>query len=90
MRARIAAGEALGWLGDPRFKRQPGKFGAYLQPPLVEIAAGAYPIGTNHPEDDDEKPEHQVQLAAFQLGQYPVTNAEYKLFIEAGGYDDER
>jgi formylglycine-generating enzyme required for sulfatase activity len=89
LRARIAAGLALGNLGDPRFERKTGPYGEYLLPPLVEIEAGTYPIGS---EDgyDLEKPPHMVTLAAFAIGKFPVTNAEYALFIKAGGYEDER
>ena len=33
---------------------------------------------------------HPVTLAAFALGRFPVTNAEWRLFRDAGGYQDER
>ena len=89
-RARIAAGEALGILGDPRFERRRGEYGDYLLPPLVTIPGGKYTIGDNQGEYDFEKPQGEVELSEFQIGQFPVTNAEYKLFIEAGGYEDER
>ncbi|QQS45407.1 MAG: SUMF1/EgtB/PvdO family nonheme iron enzyme [Acidobacteriota bacterium] len=90
LRARISAGEALGEIGDPRFELRKGPFGDYLLPPLVSIPGGTYPIGLNDGQYDDEKPEHPVEIAAFQIGQFPVTNAEYKKFIDAGGYDDEQ
>ncbi|QQS45411.1 MAG: SUMF1/EgtB/PvdO family nonheme iron enzyme [Acidobacteriota bacterium] len=90
LRARIAAGEALGELGDPRFELRMGHFGEYLLPPMVEIPGGSYPIGLNKGQYKDEEPEHFVEIPAFQIGQFPVTNAEYKKFIEAGGYEDEQ
>ncbi len=90
LRARIAAGEALGTLGDPRFERREGPHGPYLLPPLVSIPGGEYPIGDDDAPYDDEKPAHTVKLAAFQIGRFPVTNAEYALFMAAGGYEDER
>ena len=41
-------------------------------------------------EDDGlfetESPEHTVQLAAFSLGTYPVTNEQYYIFIKTAGY----
>jgi formylglycine-generating enzyme required for sulfatase activity len=89
VRARIAAGRALGDLGDPRFERRRGPQGAYLMPPLVEIPAGRYAIGSDK-NYDDESPVHAVELGAFLLGRFPVTNAEYRCFVEAGGYDDEK
>ncbi|MGH9846053.1 MAG: SUMF1/EgtB/PvdO family nonheme iron enzyme, partial [Blastocatellia bacterium] len=90
LRARIAAGEALGMLGDPRFERRKGPHGEYLLPPLVTIAGGTYPMGLDKSDYEDEKPAHNVKLAPFQIGRFPVTNAEYKLFTEAGGYDNEQ
>ncbi len=88
LRARIAAGEALGALGDPRFTRRTGPHGDYLLPPLVRIPGGTYTMGDDKGNYDDEKPAHKVELAPFQIGKFPVTNAEYTKFIEAGGYDD--
>ena len=38
----------------------------------------------------DEKPIHQVDVAGFWLARYPVTNAQYKLFVEARGYDQQK
>jgi formylglycine-generating enzyme required for sulfatase activity len=97
LRARIAAGLALGPLGDPRFERRKGPHGDYLLPPLVEIPGGTYTLGSEEGEGsyvlgdkDRECPVCSVQLAPFQMGKFPVTNAEWKLFMEAGGYEDER
>ena len=90
IRARIAAGEALGELGDPRFERRAGPHGDYLLPPLVDIPAGTYPIGDDKSPDLCEKPAHTVEIAAFRIGKFPVTNAEYGLFMRAGGYENER
>lgn len=39
---------------------------------------------------DDEKPIHEVHVDGFWLARYPVTNTQYKLFIEAGGYDKQQ
>ena len=32
---------------------------------------------------DDERPQHEVKIAPFYLGCYPVTNEEYALFLQA-------
>jgi formylglycine-generating enzyme required for sulfatase activity len=91
LRARIAAGEALGELGDPRFKRCVSAEGVeYLLPPMVRVPAGMYTIGSDEGIYPEEAPEHQVWLDEFWIGQFPVTNAEYACFIKAGGYEDER
>ena len=90
LRARIAAGEALGTLGDPRFERRTGAHGDYLLPPLATLPAGTYPIGDDSGLYDREKPAHIVELEEFQIGVFPVTNAEYRCFIDAGGYEEEQ
>jgi formylglycine-generating enzyme required for sulfatase activity len=90
LRARIAAAEALGELGDPRFEHRSGPHGDYLRPPMAAIPAGKYMIGDDEGQFDDEKPAHPVAVGAFEMGVFPVINAEYRLFIQAGGYEDER
>ncbi|HVQ75860.1 MAG TPA: ergothioneine biosynthesis protein EgtB [Candidatus Binatia bacterium] len=39
---------------------------------------------------DNEGPAHQVHLRPYRLASRPVTNGEYRAFIEAGGYGDWR
>ena len=90
LRARIAAGLALGAVGDPRFVSQEGAWGTYLLPPLIEIAGGTYTIGNDDGAYADEAPVHPVVLQPFALAQFPVTNAEWRLFMQAGGYEEER
>jgi len=90
LRARIAAGLALGELGDPRFERKTGPHGEYLLPPMITIPAGTYPMGDDDSQYNDEKPAHTVTLDSFEIGKFPVTNAEYALFMAAGGYEDEQ
>ena len=97
LRARIAAGVALGELGDPRFRVQSGAEGAVISPPLVEIAAGRYVIGSDsHFRPDVEgpwpgvRPVEPVMLGPFAIGTYPVTNAEWALFMRSDGYEDAR
>lgn len=89
VRARIDAARALGQLGDPRFGPRTGPDGAYLMPPMTEIAAGTYVLGRDD-GDSDEAPRHRVDLGSFSLGTFPVTNAEWAAFMAAGGYDDPR
>ncbi|MCB0215916.1 MAG: SUMF1/EgtB/PvdO family nonheme iron enzyme [Caldilineae bacterium] len=100
LRHRIACGQALGDLGDPRFERREGPHGPYLLPPLVEIPAGRYPIGDDEPIEwswtgasgttKAHMPRHEIQIEAFRIGRFPVTNAEWACFMAAGGYEDER
>jgi formylglycine-generating enzyme required for sulfatase activity len=39
---------------------------------------------------DDEKPIHEVDVAGFWLARYPVTNEQFQLFLEAGGYNQQQ
>jgi formylglycine-generating enzyme required for sulfatase activity len=34
--------------------------------------------------------QHKLYLPAYQIGKYPVANAEYGRFIEARGYKEKR
>jgi len=100
LRLRIACGVELGRLGDPRFERRRGPFGEFLKPPLVAIAGGTYPIGADEPihwtvagrggAESGHMPRHVVEVAAFAIGRFPVTNAEWACFAAGGGYEDER
>jgi formylglycine-generating enzyme required for sulfatase activity len=93
LRARIAAGHVLGRLGDPRFEVRERDGIRYILPPLVRVPGGAYTIGSprwDRQAYGDERPRHKVALAEFHIGQYPVTVAEYRCFVEAGGYRDGR
>lgn len=89
LRVRIACGQALGCLGDPRLKRREGSRGPYLLPPMVAIPAGSYPLGSDDPgAAEDARPRHQLHLPAFRLGRFAVTNGEWRCFMAAGGYDE--
>jgi formylglycine-generating enzyme required for sulfatase activity/energy-coupling factor transporter ATP-binding protein EcfA2 len=73
---RVQAGTYLGVLGDPR----PGV--CTLPPAMVRIEGGKFMMG-----DEDEA--HPVTVASFEIGRYPVTNAQYKLFIDDAGYNPD-
>ncbi len=90
LRHRIEAGKALGVVGDPRFERRVGAHGEYLLPPVVEIPGGNYPVGSRDGHYRDEEPVHDVALDPFRIGRFPVTNAEYRRFVDARGYEDDQ
>ncbi|MBI3914163.1 MAG: SUMF1/EgtB/PvdO family nonheme iron enzyme [Chloroflexi bacterium] len=48
---------------------------------MILIPAGEFLMGSN--DYDNEKPPHKVSLDAFYISKYPVTNAEYKKFVDA-------
>ncbi|REJ54089.1 MAG: serine/threonine-protein kinase pkn1 [Microcystis aeruginosa DA14] len=43
---------------------------------MVDIPAGKFNMGSN--EYDQEKPIHEVIVPAFQIGKYPITQAQYQ------------
>ncbi len=55
----------------------------------AHIPAGTYRVGST-PEDgfvfDNEKWAHDVTLDAFDIARTPVTNAQFRAFVEDGGY----
>jgi formylglycine-generating enzyme required for sulfatase activity len=51
---------------------------------MMYIPAGEFVMGSDR--YDDEKPRHTVYLDAFYIDRYPVTNAEYKKFVDATGH----
>ncbi len=58
----------------------------------VVVPAGPFTMGTSTDAWalDNERPAHQVDLASYAIDTVPVSNAAYRAFVEAGGYDDER
>ncbi len=61
-----------------RYKYKPWLNPANL-PEMVDIPSGTFWMGS--PEgigNDDEKPYHQVTVKAFQIGKYPVTQAQWR------------
>ncbi len=89
--ARAEAGRYLGTIGDKR----PG---VGLRPDgvpdidWVTIAAGAFLMGSTDEDenaDDDEKPQRKIELPAFRIARYPVTNAQYRAFLDDGGYTEK-
>ncbi len=59
---------------------------------FLPVPGGLHPIGFTGAGFcfDNEQPRHQVWLDAFEIGNRPVTNAEFAAFIAAGGYGDFR
>ena len=57
-----------------------------IEPEMVLIKGGAFMMGSNDGLSD-ERPVHRVTVSDFHIGKYEVTNAQYKAFREASGYD---
>ncbi len=59
-----------------------------IVPPLSDIPAGPFLMGSNSQEDNAAKPQHTVTLAAYQIARYPVTVAEYACAVRAGAVSE--
>ena len=93
LRARLQAGFVLGRAGDPRFAPQEINGVRLILPQLLAVPGGSYLIGSADGDKDaydDEKPPRSLELAAFSIARWPVTNAEFACFIQAGGYQEPR
>jgi toxoflavin biosynthesis protein ToxD len=60
-----------------------------ILPPLCDVPSGPFLMGSDPAKDNNaqpsEQPQHWVTLGALQIGQYPVTGAEYACFVRATG-----
>ena len=90
---RGAAGAALGRLGDPR----PGVGVKDGLPDLdwVTVEAGPFLMGSDKNKDRDAQKDEQPQFTCslirrpYQISRYPITVAQYRCFIEDGGYTQQ-
>lgn len=55
-----------------------------FEPETILIPAGPFLMGSPDSKNGPaaERPQHQVELAAYQIGKYPVTNEQYAEFIK--------
>ncbi len=85
---RAEAGRALARLGDPR-------------PEVLDVdamqfcyvPAGPFLMGSDKDKKDpdseyDGGPQHQLDLPAFYIGSYPVTQAQFSVFVQNNGYGE--
>ncbi|MCP4531622.1 MAG: SUMF1/EgtB/PvdO family nonheme iron enzyme, partial [Delftia sp.] len=97
---RAQAGRVLARLGDPRFRAEAWLMPDEPLLGLVEIPAGPFLMGTR--EEDIpallerfggerewyrwETPQHEVTLPTYYVARYPVTQAQFRHFVQTGGY----
>jgi formylglycine-generating enzyme required for sulfatase activity len=90
---RARAGEALAALGDPRFDAEAWWLPKEGALGFVEVPAGKFWMGSDKAIDpgafDDELPGHEVDLAGYWIGKYPVTVAQFRAFVEDSGHRPE-
>ena len=67
--------------------------GAAPVPETVRVPAGKATLGVERGEVpfgwDNEFPRRTVEVPAFEIDRFDVTNGEYLEFVDAGGYGDE-
>jgi formylglycine-generating enzyme required for sulfatase activity len=71
-----------------------------ILPPVCEVPAGAFLMGSNPKRDpvvakekqrfDDEQPQHRVLLPGYTIARFPVTVAEYACFVRAWHREPQR
>jgi gamma-glutamyl hercynylcysteine S-oxide synthase len=54
----------------------------------VHVPAGPFPLGDGGAgfSYDNERPQHEVYVEAFDIARTPVTNGEFAEFVDEGGY----
>ncbi len=93
---RIQAGNLLARLGDPRLGVGLDANGLPEMDWGPPIQAGEFPMGSDKRKDslawDDETPQFTCQLIRepYRISRYPVTVAQYRAFVGAGGYRKRR
>lgn len=54
---------------------------------VVQIPAGEFLMGTDSEQSNEQNhPQHSVDLPAYKIDKYPVTNAQYARFVAATGH----
>jgi iron(II)-dependent oxidoreductase len=78
--------------GPPLFGRgatlppgRPDVAGTSVLVPAGEFVLGVDPV-TEPYSLDNERPAHVIDVAAFRIGRVPVTNGEWRQFVDDGGY----
>ena len=86
---RVSAGNVLGWLGDPRIQ--------ILAPAMCRVPLGAFWMGIDAADCAavaarygipvawmlKSTPRHRVELDAYEIARFPVTQGEWAQFLEA-------
>ena len=58
---------------------------------MVLVPAGPFKMGDNFNEGDPrERPVHTVEVSAFYIGKYEITNGQFRKFRDDDAVDDRR
>ena len=85
----LRSGPALLDSGTPLPAGRAGLAGTSVLVPAGEFVLGVDAVAEPH-SLDNERSAHVVDLPAFRIGTVPVTNGEWRQFIDDGGYDTRR
>jgi iron(II)-dependent oxidoreductase len=85
----LRAGAPLLGGGSPLPAGRPGVTGTSVLVPGGEFVLGVDAVTEPH-SLDNERPAHVVEVPAFRIGRVPVTNGEWRQFIDDGGYGQPR
>ncbi len=73
---------------EPHLRREPPAALRRGVPGMATIPAGSFLIGTDDRSNayDNERPQHEVEIAGFKMDLAPVSNADFLEFMRDGGY----
>ncbi|HEV3202262.1 MAG TPA: SUMF1/EgtB/PvdO family nonheme iron enzyme, partial [Bryobacteraceae bacterium] len=89
-RVRLDAAEALGQAGDPRLNEDNWVTIKACAFSMAAQSADEYKLKYGPEAHKHEEAVRLVKLSAYQIGRFPVTVSEYRRFIEADGYREDR
>ena len=73
----------------PQHKEKSSAAQFTFEPKMILIPAGEFLIGSDPQQDgyaqDNEQPQHRLYLSDYYLAKTPVTNAQYRAFLQATG-----
>ncbi|MEI6179815.1 MAG: bifunctional serine/threonine-protein kinase/formylglycine-generating enzyme family protein [Chloroflexales bacterium] len=61
-------------------------------PELVKVPAGSFLMGSSDADrqaQGDEKPQHSLNLPDYWIGKTPITNAQFRPFVDSDGYKNQ-
>jgi iron(II)-dependent oxidoreductase len=85
----LRSGAPILGTGAPLPLGRPGVAGTSVPVPGGPFVLGVDAVTEPH-SLDNERPAHVVDVPSFRIGRVPVTNAEWRRFIDDGGYREPR
>ncbi|MGA1869623.1 MAG: formylglycine-generating enzyme family protein [bacterium] len=87
---RSDSGTALNRITDPRFNPQKWHLPADENDGFIKIPASTFIMGSDKKRDNEayksEFPQHTVDLSEYWIGKYPVTVAQFRVFLDESRY----